>query len=1848
MDSDREASCTPPLPMTEDLLPEQLSKFHSPMVPENNEHEERPLSSPATKTVPDAPCVASVPDDGPGKRCPDGSDRKSKEEGGKREKKSDDSTPRRQSSKEAPSNEKHKSDGKHGGSSKAKSEKHKNASQERDKGKERHHRSRNHHRRKTRSRSKESTSLTKGSPGRPKQAPEEDGSRKQRKEGRRSNDEERKKKSKSRRRSSRSAEATGNNDERHRGHSRSHSRSRSRRRESVRRDRRSSSPARDSRPRRGDFRDGPVVQQTSHFKRDFNFPGRRGFHAFQRGGRFQGFPRRGSPFWMRPGPTRAPGATLSAMRYTKTLPTISWRNWTEPLEPANSADRSPVRKIRPITPAIAALQEYDGSEDEATSNSDAEAKLKDGGQQGEKFHDAKMVCTPPRKPDGEEEVGLRHIKLEKLDEGDYADEEEPVGEMKFDCSIVKKEPLTEEDEATPAENATAAEVEEKVMVPCPAVNNAPAKPKFSCSFLEDLSSGALMLDPELLASPERQESGDEAPEPEEVEERAARGASESPDTDDYAANWETEETLSTSPSKQNLEDASPRREGVGGTPPTSHKPDQPEDATNGSVEQNGEEKRAHLKPRSMHEEIIPLDDLLNMQNQLKSYKSKLEEAEKLKAATLLKRTDGKSPSEPAAREGLFADKLADEYQNFMQSLAQTPASGEAGRKRKRSSSTSSSSSSSSSSSDSSSDSSSSSASSSSSSSSTSDSDDDHSSAEEEDDANAERKNENSAPTEPERTEDDPAAAAGAIEDEKPADSGTPPHRPNLFIPEYLLPKVPTPPSPSGPPTQQTPTKIYSIRDDSVASEGTDAKVSTIKPLELDRETPIKLQLPSKSRMLPVGGASALLGQDDEEGTRPPTEPAAAELEQKRPKDRRRSSEEKSSRHRQKRSRDRHDRKRSDSRQRSRDRQTSGASSPKRKSRDRDKRSSRKERSSPSRKERSSQRHGSRSPRRRTRSPRARRRSVSKSRSRSRSRYHSLSPSQRHRPPSPRGGRSPVDHRRAGRSRRRYSVDREWNTRRSRSPYGGRRPPSPKDAPPMGHGSENQIDIITSTGASPNVHSPVTGYKKSLADSTISDAELESQKRKLVGYGGGAYYGPLPTDGMHLDPGAVPGASASADGGDESSPKRISLDDRINIVLGMNGTVDGGKAGGKHHHGHGQHMHHHHHHHHAPPYGTEYPAPAHDVYQQRNHHAASGNYPLPGYGAGQEQYGGSPYGAYGSRGPPTSLPPNASVATPPPYYPGSGRGPPPSWAPRSHPYQGYPMAFAAPPHHRPLLPGEMYRFPFAPPTAVPPASSGASDGTANAKSQVKQVGNVLEIVPSSAPLSAPPGSDGTLAGSTHLASSAADGSHPGVAGSANGSSTTSPAEAATLGDTAPQQTSTGSGSSALVTPKILTAEELQQRHDRRQELKKKIRAEREKKRLDKKQRKERLQQDIKRLMGPKAPSGGTIDPLLDDGAAGGGGLGVGGERGGSGGGGGSASSDEEFETIKQADLLASLGRSYEKSILKLPKPPNAAGSGTAVKKSVLFADGMAPGDKSSSSADEAKEKSPNKQSVAKQRKKLRRQRTLKISGKKRLIDRMKLPELEQEPEEIDPELENLPPPPPPPGSPPPELQQPRCLNPPVVRMIDFREGFHGIGLPLPVPPVTMGGPPPPIHLVGANAMGPAGASSIPLPVPPVVSMSVPPGPVPVPAPGYRQPPAMPQPHHHHHLLPSHLATQRPTSPHGSVHAPLHHTHPPPHLFHHPPHIGHGSLHAPPPQHAYHQHHHHHHAAPPPQTALPPPSASSALITISGKKRTATANGSNSTGVNSIESIVSTAAGPTGPIVASPVTSVVSTYDGTPPV
>lgn len=249
-----------------------------------------------------------------------------------------------------------------------------------------------------------------------------------------------------------------------------------------------------------------------------------------------------------------------------------------------------------------------------------------------------------------------------------------------------------------------------------------------------------------------------------------------------------------------------------------------------------------------------------------------------------------------------------------------------------------------------------------------------------------------------------------------------------------------------------------------------------------------------------------------------------------------------------------------------------------------------------------------------------------------------------------------------------------------------------------------------------------------------------------------------------------------------------------------------------------------------------------------------------------------------------------------------------------------MAFVGPPAgfysmRPPVSAG--YRPPL---TGIVPVPAVATDGS---KSQVKQVGNVLEIVPSNT-LPAAAAGEKTAESTEQGGSSGADDAPSTGAAAAPSTTPAGSEESSVAGATATTTTSaSSSSSSALVTPKIHTAEEIQQRHERRLELKKKIRAERERKRQEKQQRKERLQLEIKQLLGTRAPGGGM--------GAGGGTTGLG-EALADGGSsirdaiGGSASSDEEFEMVPHGELLASLNRSYEKGILKTAKPATAGGAG----------------------------------------------------------------------------------------------------------------------------------------------------------------------------------------------------------------------------------------------------------------------------------------------------------------------------------
>lgn len=191
------------------------------------------------------------------------------------------------------------------------------------------------------------------------------------------------------------------------------------------------------------------------------------------------------------------------------------------------------------------------------------------------------------------------------------------------------------------------------------------------------------------------------------------------------------------------------------------------------------------------------------------------------------------------------------------------------------------------------------------------------------------------------------------------------------------------------------------------------------------------------------------------------------------------------------------------------------------SRDNDRRGSR-QLSRPSSRDRHKRRRTSLSPirsQRRSRD-RSRRRSTSRSPVR-RQNSRRLSP-RHHRPRSPRTPESPRNS-----NRPRFSRSRSG----SRSPHNRRhnlwnryddyrRPPSPQS----------------------DTESPVAGFKRSLADSTISDAELEQQQlykiqTHMTTEGFYSYMEPdlhsMPSNEMH------------------DSPRRVSLDDRINIALGQN-------------------------------------------------------------------------------------------------------------------------------------------------------------------------------------------------------------------------------------------------------------------------------------------------------------------------------------------------------------------------------------------------------------------------------------------------------------------------------------------------------------------------------------------------------------------------------------------------------------------------------------------------------------------------------------------------------------------------
>lgn len=156
------------------------------------------------------------------------------------------------------------------------------------------------------------------------------------------------------------------------------------------------------------------------------------------------------------------------------------------------------------------------------------------------------------------------------------------------------------------------------------------------------------------------------------------------------------------------------------------------------------------------------------------------------------------------------------------------------------------------------------------------------------------------------------------------------------------------------------------------------------------------------------------------------------------------------------------------------------------------------------------------------------------------RLSSRSPRRSDRSPRRKRSITPRFERRRPRSPREYSPyrgkdRRDWKRNRDYDEY--YRPPSPDEEYGVSSSDNNRY-------GSPSIESPLAGFKKSLADSTISDAELE----RYSNYNSEAwksstnvheFFGP-PHVGYHGN------YLRRNDGTD--SPQRVSLDDRINMVL----------------------------------------------------------------------------------------------------------------------------------------------------------------------------------------------------------------------------------------------------------------------------------------------------------------------------------------------------------------------------------------------------------------------------------------------------------------------------------------------------------------------------------------------------------------------------------------------------------------------------------------------------------------------------------------------------------------------------
>lgn len=302
----------------------------------------------------------------------------------------------------------------------------------------------------------------------------------------------------------------------------------------------------------------------------------------------------------------------------------------------------------------------------------------------------------------------------------------------------------------------------------------------------------------------------------------------------------------------------------------------------------------------------------------------------------------------------------------------------------------------------------------------------------------------------------------------------------------------------------------------------------------------------------------------------------------------------------------------------------------------------------------------------------RRRSISPLRNRrrnSRDRSYRRSPTyspKRHRRWSPRRPRSP-------RTPDSPYRDRSWSPNRSkrpRSPISPRRSRSGSMSPfqkRRGGSWNRNNDYARPPSPQSDTESPVAGFKKSLADSTISDAELESQQQQYK------IQTHMTTEGFYS---YMDGEGTYGGPNENDSPRRLSLDERINIALGN--PLEPPKYG------------------YQPPedynYRFNYPNHVHQN-QQPMHSSHPPHYQYdPRVNMSQSHPTG--YSQI-----PNHVMPNHPISQ---HYAGPGG--------YSHPNM---------PHNRPFLPPSMHR------VGMPPISQ-------NVKPGVVQKGNVLEIIPGTVP------------------------------------------------------------------------------------------------------------------------------------------------------------------------------------------------------------------------------------------------------------------------------------------------------------------------------------------------------------------------------------------------------------------------------------------------------------------------------------------------------------------------------------